>query len=505
MKLKSFAFILVLAFFLLTLCSMTSFLYPIHNRVDQNCFMTIGKGILNGQVPYRDLFDQKGPVIFFMHALASRISSTTFIGVYLLQFVFLIVFMIYTRKIACLFVPEKKANFIVFFTLGLIMTSRCYLRGDNVEEYVLPLIAISMYYMLDMYLNGERGRIYNLWMMFLNGIFVGFVFWLKFNLLGFWIGFFLFSLVRLIKYKRFGELIASLLMVLTGFVIVTAPVLLYFHGHNALDDLFYTYFYCNIFLYNSGSKLLIPVYFVFNTLKNIGQNIVLFPVMVLGIYKFALTSKYLKNRTARRFLLVTFVISYLGVTFSNVWYDYYLLIVTGFTVFGVIALYDLFEEKYRLKIVEKFPKLKDVKLMKRTIVIFSLAYVLLFNNCMPYLFRGKLEYPQYKFASIINKKANATMLNYGFVDGGFYFASGIQPEMKYFQTNNITYEEFPEMHDEQTRIIANKQVDFVVARVKKREKITDIRCPVLFENYEIIETAEDIHDRYRYILFEKKD
>jgi hypothetical protein len=28
---------------------------------------------------------------------------------------------------------------------------------------------------------------------------------------------------------------------------------------------------------------------------------------------------------------------------------------------------------------------------------------------------------------------------------------------------------------------------------------------VLFENYEIIETAEDIHDRYRYILFEKKD
>ena len=95
---------------------MTSFLYPIHNRVDQNCFMTIGKGILKGQVPYRDLFDQKGPVIFFMHALASRISTTSFIGVYFLQYVFLIVFMIYTRKTACLFVPEKKANFIVFYS-----------------------------------------------------------------------------------------------------------------------------------------------------------------------------------------------------------------------------------------------------------------------------------------------------------------------------------------------------------------------------------------------------
>ncbi|HPZ52986.1 MAG TPA: hypothetical protein PLI11_08715, partial [Clostridia bacterium] len=106
------------------------------------------------------------------------------------------------------------------------MTSRCYLRGDNVEEFVLPLIAISMYYMLDMYLNGERGRLYNLWMMFLNGIFVGFVFWLKFNLLGFWIGFFLFSLVRLLKHKRFGEFFTSAIAVLAGFVLVTFPVLL---------------------------------------------------------------------------------------------------------------------------------------------------------------------------------------------------------------------------------------------------------------------------------------
>ena len=96
------------------------------------------------------------------------------------------------------------------------------------------------------------------------------------------IGFFYSRLYALLSTRRFGELIASLLMVVTGFVIVTAPVLLYFHGHNALDDL-YTYFYCNIFLYNSGSKLLIPVYFVFNTLKNIGQNIVLFPVMVLNL------------------------------------------------------------------------------------------------------------------------------------------------------------------------------------------------------------------------------
>ncbi len=53
---------------ILAICSKSSFLYPINNWGDANSYYIIGKGILHGLVPFRDLFEQKGPVIFlFMH------------------------------------------------------------------------------------------------------------------------------------------------------------------------------------------------------------------------------------------------------------------------------------------------------------------------------------------------------------------------------------------------------------------------------------------------------
>ena len=56
--LKQYAGLPGISFVLLFFCSMTSYLFPIHNWVDQNCFLTLGKGILEGTVPYRDLFEQ---------------------------------------------------------------------------------------------------------------------------------------------------------------------------------------------------------------------------------------------------------------------------------------------------------------------------------------------------------------------------------------------------------------------------------------------------------------
>lgn len=44
----------------LAVCSKSSFLYPLNDWVDVNCFFTVGRGMLHGLVPYRDLYEQKG-------------------------------------------------------------------------------------------------------------------------------------------------------------------------------------------------------------------------------------------------------------------------------------------------------------------------------------------------------------------------------------------------------------------------------------------------------------
>ena len=50
--------ILLISVGVITLCSRSSFLYPLNNWDDANCFFTVGKSMFNGKVPYRDLIEQ---------------------------------------------------------------------------------------------------------------------------------------------------------------------------------------------------------------------------------------------------------------------------------------------------------------------------------------------------------------------------------------------------------------------------------------------------------------
>lgn len=63
---KHSLFFLLTAFVVITLFSRSSFLYPMNDWEDANCYFTVGKSILFGKVPYHDLIDHKGPMLFFI-------------------------------------------------------------------------------------------------------------------------------------------------------------------------------------------------------------------------------------------------------------------------------------------------------------------------------------------------------------------------------------------------------------------------------------------------------
>ncbi|MDH6355503.1 hypothetical protein M2132_001848 [Dysgonomonas sp. PH5-45] len=59
---------------LLFLCSRMSPLYDFNAWSDINVYFTIGKGWMNGLLPYRDLFDHKGPLIFLIYGIGYLIA-----------------------------------------------------------------------------------------------------------------------------------------------------------------------------------------------------------------------------------------------------------------------------------------------------------------------------------------------------------------------------------------------------------------------------------------------
>ena len=68
--------------------------------------------------------------------------------------------------------------------------------------------------------------------------------------------------------------------------------------------------------------------------------------------------------------------------------------------------------------------------------------------------------PQLRFAEIIRQMPNATLLNYGTLDGGFYTAAGVLPPCRYFCVTNMPLQD---QWQQQWDLLDAATVDYVVA------------------------------------------
>ena len=114
---------------------------------------------------------------------------------------------------------------------------------------------------------------------------------------------------------------------------------------------------------------------------------------------------------------------------------------------------------------------------------------------------------QYKFGKIINRKKDSTLLNYGFLDGGFYTVTGIIPNVRYFQKQNVSTKTFPYIIRLQNKAIKNKKVDFVVTKTNVLKDTEKWMTKDLKQNYYIVSSICQTYEEntYRYTLWQKKN
>ncbi|WP_230910397.1 hypothetical protein [Weissella cibaria] len=53
--------------------------------VDTKAMLTVGRSVLSGELPFRDFFEQRGPVLYGIYAIAATISSKNFLGVFIIE------------------------------------------------------------------------------------------------------------------------------------------------------------------------------------------------------------------------------------------------------------------------------------------------------------------------------------------------------------------------------------------------------------------------------------
>ena len=146
-KTVSLVFFFLASFIIIGLLSTSSPLYPINYWDDSNCFFTMGRGIIHGKIPYRDLYEQKGPVLYFIHAIAALISDTNFTGVYLIEVLFCFIYVYYGCQTAMLYTKLNSISFsIITLLMVLTYTQFGFHNGDSAEELAFPLLTVVLYY-----------------------------------------------------------------------------------------------------------------------------------------------------------------------------------------------------------------------------------------------------------------------------------------------------------------------------------------------------------------------
>ncbi len=447
---KALLLIAALSFVAVTICSKCSPLYPLNNWDDANCFFTVGKSMLHDRTLYQDIFEQKGPLLYFIYAAAYLISDNSFFGVYLLEIAAGFFYLLLCAK-TMLLLCEKRVLFLLPLLTLTVYSSPAFEQGGSAEEFCLPLLMYSIYVSVKaIVLETPVGK--REWL--LIGITSGGVLWIKFTMLGFYFGLGLFMLFYYALNRWGKELVYFLVFLLLGEVIMAVPIFLYFWIHNAISYLFEVYFYCNLFLY--------PVTTMDNKLLSLLLNLrtgfasylynfwISFLLMLIGLPYLWLRSK----RLAAVFImtsLCTFLMIYAG----GRCYTYYSLPMALFMPAGLIALDRLWFTSAAPCVWVLRKKITGAVL---TTVIGILLLIAISPNTYMLGYR-KEQLPQYQFSEIITRTKEATLLNYGFLDGGFYLTSETTPVCRFFCELNI-----PVAQHEQEAYIQQATTDYVVTR-----------------------------------------
>ena len=337
---------------------------------DGKVFLFVAKSIHEGYVPYRDIFDHKGPVLYFIESFGWALTKSE-IGVYLLQIVNMFITLVFMFKAAWEFVSAKASFFITLAMLPFLTTT--LFGGNYSEEWTLGFSAIAVMLTCRYINNLCAGQSE-------NDIFSGFI-------LGFAFGFntlirvnnciivaicVFFIVVSLIVHKRFKNLLFNALAFIGGALATAIAPVIYFWRMDALGDMLYGSLLFNL-KYSDANKLINA-----HAATTIWETV--FPLIIVATAVSVIALFKLKEKKER--LLAYFLLCMTAWLFA-------MYLVTGVTYLHYLAFAWAMPLLMYTLIIRK--QSFSFKLKSKEIFIKATAITLCFAMISVYYFNGAID------------------------------------------------------------------------------------------------------------------
>lgn len=227
--------------------------YPFWFHDDSGIFQEMGVCLLQGGTPYVDLFDHKGPILWFIEAFGIWISPQW--GLMVLQIIALLCSMIIWYKSA-LSLTNRQLPSIIITVLGLFFLLAFYERGNLSEEWSLLFISLPIYLYFKRWkdLNDNKSPVFNHFDSIIIGLCVGILAMIRLNNTAPIIGFVLWHFVRCIQQKDYKRLWTDILLICCGIILIFICCALFYlikAGRSGVYEMIYGTFAFNFLYINS--------------------------------------------------------------------------------------------------------------------------------------------------------------------------------------------------------------------------------------------------------------
>ena len=486
-KLKGYDYIIAIAFGIIIpfLVSSGSPMIPINGINDAHCLLTVGRSLIHGKIVYRDLVEQKGPVLYFINALGALISPYDFKGVYIMEVISCFVFTIFgirTTRLLTGSTYSPVSSIAVGILTFVSYSSNCFAYGDTAEEFCLPFMAAGLYLCVKAVSSGKitfRETIP-------TGIMIAAIFWIKFTVCGMFVGIALYLCFYYIKLRDIRGLLRTIAGVLIGFIALSVPVMLFFAANKALPEMIDIYFVQNIFRYNMGSseeaslitKIFDPVLML---LLYSGRNFQL--PLFFGIGQIFM---YKRNKKTAFMLTTAFITCFFFAFIGSKSYPYYAFALTPLTIIGWAPA------AYGLNMLLKTRKGSLQNILAVALAVITCGLSLGSARNTEHYGVKKEDYPGYNLSQIIMQDDDRSLICYAFLDRGFYTYTYQDPDMRYFTYLNADSEHILEV---QRDLIRSHEYKYIITEYD----------PIQVEGYSLIATDKSPTEDIDYYLYRRDD
>lgn len=250
----------------ITLLLLSPLNIPLLGR-DEGVFVYVGQQILKGKIPYRDVWDHKGPLIYYIDALGLFIGNHSQWGIWLIESIFiaasLILFYLLLRR-------TLTSAAALFGILTWLAGFTIVIGGNIVEEYAIILVVLAVYL-----------AVYQPFFLApLAGILAGMAFMLRPNEASAPALALLFLLGAQIRHRAWRRVSLNMLQFLVGFLVIAGVTAAYFAWNHALNDFISSVFLFNFYYVSAGGNvaasllsgvtyLAVPVFFALASVVSI--------------------------------------------------------------------------------------------------------------------------------------------------------------------------------------------------------------------------------------------